>query len=878
MEVTNSEDLKENLLVNGVVDLDAIASVGTIERWSDERFGADDNPKFARSAQTAARAAFAVTFLSFVYIFPHDEFPSLSNIQLNYLDINAASLTAFFFFSLGNDVGSTIASARDVTMGTAVACFCSYILFGLFPDGVNADSYPGTAMVGYVYGGLFMFAMIFLNLPNKMTVFALKVFTADFLAFLDPGKVHYSSGFRELFHSLHLHTMLVCIAGNAVALAVMLLPYPLFGITRARKASTKVADKLCRVWEFTVNSYCEQGVLNYIAHDLNYCEREGKAMASFIGDSWWECLGFGPTNNSRLILQKFWALTQREHRKLNVLIDAFEMENSMDADDERDGHKQFMDAVRVQCMNVVNKSNSMLKTCIKAGYDGKIDQSEVPSLLAAQEDLKQAITSLTKAFKVTKTERQSGDSMVRLNETNIDEHAFCFSVCSYGHSLIKFSNSVIGFCKETTNEDSEIQHAGSLQQDNALTESISDMFLNVLYKWVDPKELWSPHNIKESRRFGVALFLALLIGLGFTPFPKVFKPYDPAIAGALSIVISPALGSALQDNLMKIQGMVVGTIMGQLIDTVFGWCSLWTACCKAAMMLMFVWVSLFIHYDGVVFNKVGMLLAIFGCKVMIVNCKDSDPADYVLPAESTHHGLFIVVVAIVLLFLVDFMFASKTAAEHCLEVYKNFWVSATQELRSLFDPNVSTTATHAKYNELKSTLEKAQKLGVEANLEPRYRFIPFHKHLFDLAIKIGERYQSNVGFMQDSAAESQYHGPKARSFMELLNIESFKQIGDLLVDDMETLKPLLNIFGQQTEKRIAELKDKTAKTQFLVKFKSIMMEFMDNFHDMEPSLNPAETEFETLLDDPASKVSIVILAALNMVQSIKKLRVHIHKT
>merc|ERR1719188_2029048 len=136
-----------------------------------------------------------------------------------------------------------------------------------------------------------------------------------------------------------------------------------------------------------------------------------------------------------------------------------------------------------------------------------------------------------------------------------------------------------------------------------------------------------PGRLNFVTRSTLAIFLGFAIGYGGYPSLGL-APYSGAIASTVSLLLSKSPGSALLKNLQRVQGVVLGTVVGQLVRGVFITCNWYNA--YSIAVILFIWVSfnLFVYYNSVSYAMIGCLLAAFGAQKMMEVCQDVPaPAD-----------------------------------------------------------------------------------------------------------------------------------------------------------------------------------------------------------------------------------------------------------
>eukprot|EP00913_Durusdinium_trenchii_P032530 g30455.t1 len=123
-------------------------------------------------------------------------------------------------------------------------------------------------------------------------------------------------------------------------------------------------------------------------------------------------------------------------------------------------------------------------------------------------------------------------------------------------------------------------------------------------------------SLFEGVRYSMRVIISVLLGFftGFTGLGMV-DPGTPAIAKATATLLSKFPGSALVKNLNRIQGVVLGTVFGQLLDTIFhrsAVCSCWNEILLGCCFASYIFATVFIHFYVTDFAILGIQMANFG--------------------------------------------------------------------------------------------------------------------------------------------------------------------------------------------------------------------------------------------------------------------------
>merc|ERR1719375_2946028 len=122
-------------------------------------------------------------------------------------------------------------------------------MFGLFPSGVTPDCSVWIHVIGWIWGLLFTFIILWLNLDILAKMFALSWHMYFWMTFLTPGDNSFNHGFGMRLDGPAFKALTMSILGCFVALVAALFPYPILAISKARDTSQQLVEVLRDAWD-----------------------------------------------------------------------------------------------------------------------------------------------------------------------------------------------------------------------------------------------------------------------------------------------------------------------------------------------------------------------------------------------------------------------------------------------------------------------------------------------------------------------------------------------------------------------------------------------------------------------------------------------------
>merc|ERR1719198_2447698 len=209
-------------------------------------------------------------------------------------------------------------------------------------------------------------------------------------------------------------------------------------------------------------------------------------------------------------------------------------------------HAAFATRIKAHTKRLVDETSTLLRNCVEASCDGLVTDAEVADMRAGIRRVQTAAVALADQF------REATQDLEGVDESFLDEHVFCLSVSSFS-----------GFTREYAEE--LIESRGKASDMIEPSKGVLGIF--------DISVLFEGSHVAFTFRNTLSILIGFFIG--YHGFGEVLPQHNAAIAGTCAILLAKFVGSALKNNLMRIQGVVIGTAAGQLGMAIFGTCGVW---------------------------------------------------------------------------------------------------------------------------------------------------------------------------------------------------------------------------------------------------------------------------------------------------------------
>jgi uncharacterized membrane protein YccC len=414
-----------------------------------------------------------------------------------------------------------------------------------------------------------------------------------------------------------------------------------------------------------------------------------------------------------------------------------------------DAHKKLMEPAGTGLKDVIDLVGDVLETCIFALHDQGFSQDRAREVALQLQELAQATKTMSQKF-VSVEKKQSG------SKVNLD---------MMGENIV--ANNVCAFARLTSD------YVAQLQVEKKVPPSM-DQF----------KAIWDPNVIMHSDhlmwvlRNGCSILVAFWVG--YRGYNKTILGSNASIAATVCILLSNFVGSALSNNLNRLQGVVLGTVLGSLIWAFLAWCQWWAYITMTVTLYVWVLVSLFIYYHSAQYSTVGLLIGVFGAKAMIDGC-----SEVIISPTVAYYQIIDITVAIVIMTVVDMLLSQSRASDLARAKYLQAF-RPLREYAELLLGSEPKEFQRAK-GSIRATLANAAALGREAALEPRYWRHNFPAATFQQAVACLENLRFSLATIESNVTRGDGTGKriKADAFLQVSQLQSFKALRDLFLEFLD---------------------------------------------------------------------------------------------
>merc|ERR1719420_1799506 len=458
----------------------------------------------------------------------------------------------------------------------------------------------------------------------------------------------------------------------------------------------------------------------------------------------------------------------------------------------------------------------------------------------------ESINTLARAFQKTKT--NLGLPMV--NSDQMDEHCFCFNLCSHARIACQLADEFIESWKKGSG-------FGGFDSVNLLSV-------------FDTSVVFDASHLSFTFRNSITIVVCFVVGyFGFPP-PKanLIKPGSGGPACTAAILLTTFRPSMIK-NLDRLNGVVLGNIVGQLVYCALGWCTWWGY--LGIAISLFVWVTgtLYMYYNSAKYGVVGCLLAAFGSAAFLQGCTD----DFSNPA----HAYFAIVECVVAIFIVigvDAIISNSRSSDLAYAAYLDFWQTFRGAVEGILDSNLHTQkADHAA---LMAKVGLCQMLAPEAIDEPRWWRTPWRKLAYADGIACATKLRLALKTMEDSIPGQDGDGSteaSSEAFDKMLALPSFGKIREGVSGKLEQLERFIKVFVHETEDTMEDLKCPSELRQWSVEVAAAIEEFMTESL-AKNCFSPEEAP--TLEDDDTCEISLFLSSLTDMMTSMRSFLAHRH--
>lgn len=808
----------------------------------DKLFKKDINKSFAEDLQLAFRAAAFIIVCALPFLVPRT-YCNICYEVVRTRFYNSASVV-YFCFTLYKTTGDTIYFAYGGLMGTVIAVFNIWALMGFMPGGYQPDQ-PNADSIFWiinVWGMVYVFTMLYLNLDGNTRVFGLTTFIWYWMAALNH---HVVTGFAHNFEiKLNGGAMgeLCCAAsGCCIAIVASCLPTPLLATYKMNDTGKFLVRKLHSVWADFIDYYTGEEKnpysQNVLGKDLAGLQASAGTLAPFIKASFYECLGMGAGNRRRLMMRMLDTYLSECFNRLSCVLSACL------AEDFNDTHDSLMKPTREKQTEVCVKVGELLSCCEDAIIECGWDEEKKKLAETLKEDLNKTVAEMTDGFlKAAKD--------LKLYEVS-DNVAGEFLV---GSNLCCWARITSEFCDKLQ---------GDLPQEKTDWKS-GGGFMGMFAPGINN----TPENLNYVLRGWVSVMIAFTIGFNGVA-GKMIKNYNAALASTICVLLSKSVGGALSSNLMRLQGVVLGTVIGQVAYALLAWCVWWGYLSVTCFVYSWSLLTMYMYYHSDNYSTVGLLLSIFANGAMLQGCSDE-----IFDPTIAYHGIINTVSGITIMAIMDMILAPDRASNMAMRAYQDASDPLTKMADDLFD--AETTTLEPRKGAVRGLIGKAQDTNVQASLEPRFwrEEWPFSTYAAGCNALTALRFNlATVDYaLVDQVEDTR---PKAPHFIASTKMEEFKALRNMFLMRLKWVQEhmaeclenevISDVFDEDEEERMrAKLADKNPEEEMRAKLTEWAVAVSKNPEVMKEE-EDTKSSFNSLEDNPIADMCILYGCLDNMI-------------
>lgn len=798
----------------------------------DKFFGKDKNAKFANDFEVSFRASCFILFLGVPFFLPHDDVQKWNPWIIDLMEHGwyGKYAVACFLFSYYKNLGNTVNLAVTTIAGTWMAVFGIWILFGVYPEGIL----PGAAQwhygVCFCYGGLFVWMMLWLNLPLNTTIFGISSFVWYYMAFMDPEvtEKNFAKGFSIDLEGSATKELLNATGGSLLAILAMCFPRRIMASKAAVEGSRIGLSTMLTAWKDLTNFVCAATKDEMNEFEEASIKRGLSNMASTIAAirgnldvAWWECLGFGGIQRQRVMMDSLETFMTESYDRILSVFNVELCQRSPSA---------LTQLVRPYLNRVIDESGALLTEGLGAVIDTRVTgerQQRLRDRLLATRD---AVRTLTREFRRAKAATRAGV----LDRNLFSEHAFSLTVCAFGNGCADWGEGLAeGKFKDP--QEGGFLGLGSLKilVDESVIFQSQDHLLWTFRNWL-------------------AISLSFIVGFyGDIWGWNLTRPYNAAITSTMAVLLSKSLSTGVGKNLGRLQGVILGTAIGVKLYAVFATDCSWAGT-GSLMVSVFLWMNFcfFLYHNSDTNSYLAFLLGYCGTMNMIGGCGQ-------VSGLAIGNTVMDLLMTIVIMAVFDLIFQRETAASMAHRQINKALDTVKLSLAQLMDPNYPTIdfGTTQKFI---GAISLAETMGGMAEAEARWSRTPWRAATFQASTASLVRIRYIMTGIKCAAAGGSTSKNKPETLLALENLPGWSSVGQRPADRCDQVKRLLVILKHETEGTLQEYKD--VEMEIRKHDKVLLPGFIDTVcvqANSHPLLRNPDTS-DSLELDPAARQSYLL--------------------
>lgn len=808
----------------------------------DKLFKKHINLSFAEDLQLAFRAAAFIIVCALPFLVPR-EYCNICYEVVRTRFYNSASVV-YFCFTLYKTTGDTIYFAYGGLMGTVIAVVNIWALMGFMPGGYQPDAPNADAIFWIInaWGMLYVLLMLYLNLDGNTRVFGLTTFIWYWMAALNH---HVVTGFAHNFEiKLNGGAMgeLCCAAsGCCIAIVASCLPTPLFATYKQNDTGKFLVRKLHSVWTDFIDYYTGEEKnpysQNVLGKDLASLQTGAGALAPFIRSSFYECMGMGAGNRRRLMMRVLDTYLSECFNRLSCVLSACL------AEDFNDTHDSLMKTTRAKMTEVCENVGELLSVCEDAIIDCGWDEEKKQQAEGLKVTLNKSVEEMTNEFLKTSKELK----LYEVSDNVAGEFLVGSNLCCWARITSEFCDKLQG---DLPKEVTDWKSGGG--------------FMGMFAPGINN----TPENLNYVLRGWVSVMIAFTIGFNGVA-GKMVKNYNAALASTICVLLSKSVGGALSNNLMRLQGVVLGTVIGQVAYALLAWCVWWGYLSVTCFVYSWSLLTMYMYYHSTNYSTVGLLLSIFANGAMLQGCSDE-----IFDPTIAYHGIINTVSGITIMAIMDMVLAPDRSSNMAMRAYQAASEPLTKMAEDLFD--AEQTHLEKRKGAIRGLISAAQSMNDQAALEPRFWREEWPTSTYAAGCNSLTALRFNMATVDYALVDQEEDSrPKAPHFIASTKMPEFKELCNMFTARLRFIQHqmadclenefIMDVFEAEEEERMrAKLTSTNEEEEMRKKLIEWAVAVSKNPEVMKVE-EDTKSKFTSLEDDPIADMCILYGCLDNMI-------------
>jgi len=776
-------------------------------------------------------------------------------IDPNYSGLIGCGTVMMVVFTVYGNVGLTIQLVYQGVIGTFIACLPVHMCSVMMPGGAkNPKVY--IPLIAHTANVVSIVLGLWLNISRNIRLFWLSYHCYFMMEYMNPESTYvFNTSWAINWEAYTTTTLITASIGCIAALLVVFVPVPVRAIQSCRSSAIESVNMWAGLLDKIVEYYERHSA------SVRIVQSEAGAVAlremlltlqSDLDGAWWECFDIGAQGKTREFLGRHLEMMNKMSDTIFALLVCIEKE------DFGESHVSCMEAIQGPVHALVNQTKSLLAEATQAANDGDISMDEEDHLAHMVEGTRKQLKDLAEVFHEKRMEISPNEALT----PELQSESF------FVYSLSVCTRTVIEYTEHMLNEP---PNPPSIWRTWAAEfKSVFDP--SVLFK--DPE--YKSFTIRNSLSIIICYYIGFYI-LG----------YSAISSGTASLLLSQFSGSALQKNLGRLQGVVVGNIVPHLFLRVIGSsCHPFRISLQGAFIVFWETLTCYIYYSSPVYGYIGMLAAAFAMTNVVVPCSDyDDPAVQAAAEAAFAHTAFSKItettVAVVMMTVVDLALAPERASSHAIAKLLEGFMSIDAGLQAAFVPRykggyvkkgsvktrpvleldlsksnrkISKIVHHKVANQIKAMLKSAMTFGDEANKEPRYYRTVWPIEYFSGLVTIGYYLRADLRELEFVLKGTD--GKYTDIFAAVREKESFKKVREDVCQTMEDCLILIKgILRNETGASNAHLIYKMAQLEGIDKVEDLI----SLMADLNTTLEYPNEIGDSLEDDLICRLNVALM-------------------